>query len=66
MFHPSIEEPPLWSLGVRIECADDIQLLSWLVRRYGERRVRAAASQRSQPMAPRPQGVAAALEPRQA
>ncbi len=64
MFQPSIEEPPLWSLGVRIECADDIRLLSWLVRRYGERRVRAAASRRALAVAPRPQGVAADLEPR--
>ncbi|WP_297913541.1 hypothetical protein [Thiomonas sp.] len=64
MFQPSIEEPPLWSLGVRIECADDIRLLSWLVRRYGERRVRAAASRRELPLAPRPQGVAADLEVR--
>jgi hypothetical protein len=62
MFQPSVEEQPLWSLGVRIECADDIRLLSWLVRRYGERRVRAVAARRELPVAPRPEGVAAELE----
>ncbi len=62
MFQPSIEEQPLWSLGVRIESAEDIRLLSWLVRRYGERRVRAVASRGELPVAPRPEGVAAELE----
>ncbi len=62
MFMQRSESPPLWMLGVRIECADDARQLTWLVERCGVARIRAAALRRTLGLAPRPAAIAAELE----
>ena len=62
MFMQPSENPPLWMLGVRIECAADARQLVWLVERCGVARVRAAALRRTLGLAPRPAAIAAELE----
>jgi hypothetical protein len=62
MFMQPSENPPLWMLGVRIECAADARQLAWLVERCGVARIRAAAVRRTLGLAPRPGAIAAELE----